>query len=150
MFAYSRVFDSLLHMKINNNPLVEDLQKLLRENIVNVLRSEKGFVGRKFALRFLFSLIEILSIGDALYHLRTLLSKATKDPSFEEMEKDPSEFLRALEQLFHYTPLKTIPPDQPPNETGSNITTNIICEPSFLSSTNYSLGFFLSFSRGNV
>jgi hypothetical protein len=74
-----------------------------------------------------------------------MLSKATKDPSFEEMEKDPSEFLRAFEQLFHYAPLKTIPPDQPPNETGSNITTNIICEPSFLSSTNYSLGFFVIF-----
>jgi hypothetical protein len=53
------------------------------------------------------------------------------------MEKDPSEFLRALEQLFHYAPLKTIPSDQLPNETGSNMTTNIICEPSFLSSTNY-------------
>jgi hypothetical protein len=74
-----------------------------------------------------------------------MLSKATKDPSFEEMEKDPSEFLRALKQLFHFAPLKTIPHDQPPNETRSNITTNIICEPSFLSSTNYSLDFVLIF-----
>jgi hypothetical protein len=74
-----------------------------------------------------------------------MLSKATKDPSFVEMEKDPSEFLRAFEQLFHYAPLKTIPHDQLPNETGSNITTNIICECSFLSSTNYSLGFFVIF-----
>ncbi len=59
MFAYSRVFDSLLHMKISRNSPVKDLQTLLRENIVNVLRSEKGFVEREFTLRFLFSLNEI-------------------------------------------------------------------------------------------
>jgi hypothetical protein len=59
MFAYSRVFDSLLHMKISKNPPVKDLQNLLRENIVNVLRTEKGFVERKFTLKFLFSLNEI-------------------------------------------------------------------------------------------
>ncbi len=47
------------------------------------------------------------------------------------MEKDPSEFLRALETLFHFAPLQTIPPDQPPNENKSNITTNIICKFSF-------------------
>jgi ubiquitin thioesterase CYLD len=69
------------------------------------------------------------------------LSEATGDKSFIEMEKDPSEFLRALELLFHYAPLKTIAPDQPPNETGSNITTNIICKFSFLSSTNCSRRF---------
>jgi hypothetical protein len=74
-----------------------------------------------------------------------MLSKATNDSSFKEMEKDPSEFLRALEQLFHYAPLKTIASGQPRNEDGSNMTTNIICEPSFLSSTNYSLGFFVIF-----
>jgi hypothetical protein len=65
------------------------------------------------------------------------------------MEKDPSEFLRALETLFHYAPFKTIPPDQPPNQTQSNITTNIICKLTFLSSTNGLLNFLL-FSRGNV
>jgi hypothetical protein len=74
-----------------------------------------------------------------------MLSKATNDPSFKEMEKDPSEFLRAFEQLFHYAPLKTIPSDQPPNETRSNITTNIMCECSSLSSTNCLLGFFVIF-----
>ena len=47
------------------------------------------------------------------------------------MEKDPTEFLRALEGLFHYAPLRTIRPDQPPNENGSNITTNIMCESIF-------------------
>jgi hypothetical protein len=149
MFAYSGVFDSLLHKKVDKNQSIQKLQTLLRENIVNVLRSKQGLVERKFDLRFLFSLHRILSIGDALFHLRILLSEATKDPSFQEMEKDPSEFLRALEQLFHYAPLKTISPDQPPNETGSNIITNIICECSFLFSTNCSAS-FLSFSRGNV
>jgi hypothetical protein len=64
------------------------------------------------------------------------LSEATGDQSFREMEKDPSEFLRALEELFHYAPLQTIPPDQPPKQDGSKITTNIMCKSSFLSSTN--------------
>ena len=49
------------------------------------------------------------------------------------MEKDPSEFLRALEELFHYAPLRTIAPDQPPKSNGSNVTTNIICEFCFIS-----------------
>ena len=70
-----------------------------------------------------------------MFHLRAQLSEATRDKSFEEMEKDPSEFLRALEGLFHFAPLKTIPPDQSPNPTSSNITTNIMCKCSFLSST---------------
>jgi hypothetical protein len=70
------------------------------------------------------------------------LSEATGDKSFIEMEKDPSEFLRAIEELFHYAPLKTIPPDQPPKQDRSNITTNIICKFNFLSSTN----FFTEFS----
>jgi hypothetical protein len=51
MFAYSNVFDSLLHVKIDKKPL-KNLQKLLRENIVNALRSESGFVERKFSYRF--------------------------------------------------------------------------------------------------
>ncbi len=65
------------------------------------------------------------------------------------MEKDSSEFLRAIEELFHYAPLKTISPDQPPKQDQSNIKTNIICKFNFLSSTNYSLS-FLSLYRGNV
>ena len=59
------------------------------------------------------------------------------------MEKDPSEFLRALETLFHFAPLQTIPPDQPPNENKSNITTNIICKFSF--SLTMLLNLFLYF-----
>ena len=47
MFAYSNVFDSLLYMNIDQNS-VNRLQKLLRENIVHVLRSREGFVERKF------------------------------------------------------------------------------------------------------
>ena len=70
----------------------------------------------------------LMTIGDALFHLRALLSKATGDASFKEMEKDPSEFLRALEDLFHCAPIKTIPPNQPFNSVGYNATTNIICK----------------------
>ncbi|CAF3906494.1 unnamed protein product, partial [Rotaria sp. Silwood1] len=115
--------DSLLHMRTDKEP-IEKLQQLLRENIVHVLRSNIGFVER-----------------DALYNLRAQLSEATSDPSFKEMEKDPSEFLRALEELFHYAPLKTIPPDQSPNPNASNVTTNIMWEmfdanPQNLLSTN--------------
>jgi hypothetical protein len=84
-----------------------------------------------------------------MFHLRNQLSEATGDASFKEMEKDPSEFLRALEQLFQYAPLKTIPSGQPPNDNESNITTNIICKSVLLSSTNSSLH-FLSSCRGNV
>ena len=77
------------------------------------------------------------------------MSEATGDKSFKEVEKDPSEFLRALEELFNYAPLKTITPDQPPNKTQSNITTNIMCK--FISlSTTISLLYLLCFYRGNV
>ncbi len=47
MFAYSRVFDALLHMKFDKKSM-KDLQQLLRENIVNVLRDRDGFVEREF------------------------------------------------------------------------------------------------------
>ena len=43
MFAYSNVFDSLLHMEVHKTEALHKLQKLLRENIVNVLRSEIWF-----------------------------------------------------------------------------------------------------------
>ncbi|CAF1446772.1 unnamed protein product [Adineta steineri] len=124
MFAYNNVFNKLLHMEVKTEPL-KILQKVLRETIVHVLRDKKnGFVQR-----------------DALFHLRLQLSEATHDPSFKEMEKDPSEFLRAFETLFQYAPLKTISPDQPPKPDDSNITTNIIWEmfdanPHRLPSTN--------------
>lgn len=85
---------------------------------------------------------EFVWIDDALFYLQAILSEATSDQSFKEVEKDPSDFLRALEGLFHFAPLKTIPPDQPPNENKSNITTNIICKFSF-SLENCSLCFFM-------
>jgi hypothetical protein len=53
MFGYSNVFDYLLHMDVYNKKALVNLQKILRENIVNVLRSESGFVERKFVLYFL-------------------------------------------------------------------------------------------------
>jgi hypothetical protein len=84
-----------------------------------------------------------------MFHFRAQLRETTGDASFKNMGKDPSEFLRALEQLFQYAPLKTIPPDQPPNDKGSNITTNIICKFIFLSSTNSLLN-LLSLYRGDV
>jgi len=55
MFAYSDVFDPLLHVKVHKKQPIKDLQRLLRENIVNVLRSESGSVERKFTSRFFFS-----------------------------------------------------------------------------------------------
>ncbi|CAF4690601.1 unnamed protein product, partial [Rotaria magnacalcarata] len=134
MFAYSNVFDSLLNVKTEKKSLTQ-LQKLLRENIVHVLRSNIGFVER-----------------DALYHLRTQLSEATGDSSFKDVEKDPTEFLRALEGLFNFAPLKTIAPDQPPNATASNITTNIMWEmfdpnPHNMLSTNIATIFLNSLSE---
>ncbi|UJR26358.1 hypothetical protein I4U23_007691 [Adineta vaga] len=125
MFAYNDIFDSLLHMDVRSTE-VQKLQTILRENIVYVLRDKNnGFV----------------KLGDALFHLRAQLSEATHDSSFKEMENDPSEFLRSFEQLFSFSPLKTIVPDQSPKPDGSNITTNIIWEmfdanPFNLPSTN--------------
>jgi hypothetical protein len=51
MFAYSDVFDSLLHMKTQEQS-IRTLQSLLRENIVHVLRSTKGFVERELSSKF--------------------------------------------------------------------------------------------------
>jgi hypothetical protein len=47
MFAYSKVFDSLLNMDVQGNDSLAKLQKLLKENIVNVLRSDDSFVERE-------------------------------------------------------------------------------------------------------
>ena len=46
MFAYNNVFDSLLHMKVDQR--VADLQTRLRDNVVNVLRTQEGFVRRMY------------------------------------------------------------------------------------------------------
>ena len=52
MFAYSGVFDSLLNKKVYDDE-VRELQTILRENIVNVLRDPpEGLVGRKFIFTF--------------------------------------------------------------------------------------------------
>jgi len=51
MFAYSNVFDTLLHVKIHETSL-KKLQTILRDNIVNVLRNALGFVEREFTSRF--------------------------------------------------------------------------------------------------
>ena len=76
-----------------------------------------------------------------MFHLRSQLSETTNDPSFKEVEKDPSEFLRALEALFRYAPLKTIPPGQSPNATASSVTTNIMCECCFSCFCRFSIEF---------
>jgi hypothetical protein len=44
MFAYNNVFDSLLHMKVDGR--VAPLQSRLRDNVVNLLRTQDGFVQR--------------------------------------------------------------------------------------------------------
>ena len=46
MFAYSDIFDRLLHMPVEEH--VTELQTLLRDNIVHVLRDSKGLVERKY------------------------------------------------------------------------------------------------------
>ena len=83
--------------------------------------------------------IKLLLLGDALYRLRLKLSEVTGDKSFREEEKDPTEFLRTLENLFEFAPLKTIPPNQQPSSNRSNITSNIMCKKiySSLDSSSY-------------
>ncbi|CAF0978459.1 unnamed protein product [Adineta ricciae] len=111
MFAYNGTFDNLLNMDVQSEPL-KQLQSVLRDNIVHVLRDEKsGFVER-----------------DAVFQLRVRLSEATQDRTFKEVEKDPSEFLRVFEELFKYAPIKTIPRGQVPKPDESNVTINIIWE----------------------
>lgn len=46
MFAYSDVFDSFLTMKVNDKSA--ELQRILKDNIVHVLRDSDGFVSRRF------------------------------------------------------------------------------------------------------
>ena len=47
MFAYSDVFDGLLRIDVGKKQVVKELQRLLRENIVGLLRNETGLVERK-------------------------------------------------------------------------------------------------------
>ena len=63
-----------------------------------------------------------------MFELRRELSDVTNDQSFVQREKDPSEFLKAFETLFHYAPLRTIQSGQRPSTTPSNVTTNIVCK----------------------
>ncbi|CAF1608502.1 unnamed protein product, partial [Didymodactylos carnosus] len=65
---------------------------------------------------------------DAILDLRHRLGKATKDHTFFKDEKDRTEFLRACEKLFHYSPIKTIHLDEKPKDDGSNITSNFVWE----------------------
>ncbi|CAF0865071.1 unnamed protein product [Didymodactylos carnosus] len=119
MFAYNDVFDKLIYSpEVKNNPhsdeqdsAISNVQTLLRDNIAHVLRSGKGYVRR-----------------EAILHLRQQLGKATKDQTFSNDEKDPTEFLRACEKLFHYSPIKTIQYDEKPKDDYSNITSNFIWE----------------------
>ena len=71
-------------------------------------------------------------IGDVIYHLRQELVQLMKDQSFNEHEKDPSDFLRVFESLFDYTPIQTIQANAKPDEHLSNVTRNIICKISII------------------
>ena len=46
MFAYSRVFDSLLNMDVNQE--LSNLQTILKTNIAYILRGKRNLVGRMF------------------------------------------------------------------------------------------------------
>ncbi|XP_044175285.1 ubiquitin carboxyl-terminal hydrolase CYLD-like [Acropora millepora] len=80
MFAYSWVFDTLLHRKRRETDLPEydEVQSVLREAIVNPLRVE-GFVR-----------------ADRVLHLRELLDKLSSRAGLINKEKDPEEFLNSL------------------------------------------------------
>ncbi|XP_074619105.1 ubiquitin carboxyl-terminal hydrolase CYLD-like [Acropora palmata] len=80
MFAFSWVFDTILHRKRRETDLREydDVQSVLRESIVNPLRLH-GFVR-----------------ADRVLHLRELLDKLSSTAGLINEEKDPEEFLNSL------------------------------------------------------
>ncbi|XP_067052965.1 myosin heavy chain, striated muscle-like isoform X2 [Acropora muricata] len=80
MFAFSWVFDTLLHRKRRQTDLPEydEVQSVLREAIVNPLRLV-GFVQ-----------------ADRVLHLRELLDKLSSTAGLINEEKDPEEFLNSL------------------------------------------------------
>lgn len=79
---------------------------------------------------------------------RQMLSKVNKDQSFVNEEKDPSEFLRAIETHFHYAPMKTINVRQRPKADFSNLTSTIVCK--YLRSESYGHSAFPCCFRGDV
>ncbi|XP_068743882.1 ubiquitin carboxyl-terminal hydrolase CYLD-like isoform X2 [Montipora capricornis] len=82
MFAFSWVFDALLHRQRKDTDLQEydEVQRVLRESIVNPLRLH-GFVR-----------------ADCVLQLRELLDKLSSTAGLVNEEKDPEEFLNALLQ----------------------------------------------------
>ncbi|XP_022777778.1 ubiquitin carboxyl-terminal hydrolase CYLD-like [Stylophora pistillata] len=82
MFAFTYVFDTLLHRKKRDNDLLEyeKVQTVLRDFIVNPLRTY-GFVR-----------------ADRLLMLRRLLDQLSSTAGLVNEEKDPEEFLNSLLQ----------------------------------------------------
>ncbi|XP_068684418.1 ubiquitin carboxyl-terminal hydrolase CYLD-like isoform X2 [Montipora foliosa] len=82
MFAFSCVFDTLLHRRRKDADLQEydEVQRVLRESIVNPLRLH-GFVR-----------------ADRVLQLRELLDKLSSTAGLINEEKDPEEFLNSLLQ----------------------------------------------------
>ncbi|XP_074645066.1 ubiquitin carboxyl-terminal hydrolase CYLD-like isoform X2 [Tubulanus polymorphus] len=82
MFAFTQVFDTILHRpkKATDLDEYEEIQKVLRESIVNPLR--KFFYVR----------------ADKLLKLRTFLDKLSSVNGMMGEEKDPEEFLNSLLQ----------------------------------------------------
>lgn len=69
------------------------------------------------------------TIANVMARFREELSFLGGDKNFQEVERDPSEFLRFFEQYFHFSPIKTVNPRQTaPSNTTSSVTTNIICK----------------------
>ncbi|GJQ86512.1 CYLD [Trypoxylus dichotomus] len=80
MFTYTSVFDSLLYRPKSNNdiPLYEEVQRVLREEIVNPLRKN------------------LFVRADRVMNLRKLLDQLSSVSGLTSEEKDPEEFLNSL------------------------------------------------------
>jgi ubiquitin thioesterase CYLD len=83
MFAFSMAFDSLLYRPRQPGDIkqYDQIQKVLREGIVNPLRSEAMFVR-----------------ADKVMELRKLLNECSSVEGLVNEEKDPEEFLNSLLQ----------------------------------------------------
>ncbi|XP_033626326.1 uncharacterized protein LOC117289348 isoform X2 [Asterias rubens] len=93
MFAYNTVFDPLLKRTAGQSdlPLYADVQKILRESIVNPLR-QNGFVR-----------------ADRVLQLREHLDNLGTTKGLMDQEKDPEEFLHTLlSEVFKSKPLLNI------------------------------------------
>lgn len=80
MFTYTSVFDSLLFRPRTNNDIThyEEVQRVLREEIVNPLRQN------------------LYVRADRVMKLRTLLEELSSISGLTSEEKDPEEFLNSL------------------------------------------------------